>query len=110
MTHPEEHNSRDWIKFSYTREQMRRNAFKELTYIPPLVVALVIVMLLPSPTGLAIGMFVSGITGIFMIRKREIVSSMMIVRGKPAVIIGFLWVLFAWGGAILVILAKMFNW
>ena len=55
-------------------------------------------------------MFVAGFIGVIMIRKQEIVSSMMVVRGKPAVVIGFLWVLLAWGGALLAILVEMFDW
>jgi len=89
---------------------MRRNALKEMVYVPPLVVALVVIALLSSLTGLAIGMFVAGFIGVIMIRKQEIVSSMMVVRGKPAVVIGFLWILLAWGGALLAILVEMFDW
>jgi len=110
MTHPEEKPPSRWITFSRTRSQVRHNVRKELIYVPPLIMALAIIALWPSLFGLATGMFVAGFVGLIMIKKQEMVSSMIVVRGKPAIVIGVLWVLLVWGIAIIIILGEIFGW
>jgi len=110
MTHHNGNHSKGWIEFSRTREQMRYNARKELVYFPPLVAMFIIIALFPSLIGFAIGSFVGGFTGLIMLRQREVVSSMVTLRGKPAVAVGLFFVLLGWGGAVLAVLVKIFKW
>ncbi len=110
MTHHEEKHANKWIAISHTRSQMQHNAHKELIYLLPLIGAFIVMALLPSLLGFSIGMLIAGLVGLIMIKRQEIVSSMIVVRGKPAIIVGLLWVLLAWGGAVLAVLAKILNW
>ncbi len=87
-----------------------RNWRKEALYIAPLLVALLVMVLYPTFTGGAISTIIGGFTGIIVIWKQEVPSATMTIRGKPAVVLGSLWILLTWGGTVLAIVAKLSNW
>ncbi len=108
--HHKKNNDVSWIEISHSQAQRMSNLRKETLYMLPLLAAFVIVVLYPTFTGLIMGTIVGGFGGIIIVRRQEVASSMIVIRGKPAVVIGLLWVLFAWGGAVLAVLAKTLNW
>jgi len=110
MTHHKAPNSKKWVEFSRSREQRRRSWRKEVLYMSPLMIALLVMVFLPSITGLVIAGIISGLPGIIIIWKKEMPTTMVTVRGKPAVAGGVFYLLLMWGLTMLIIMGKIFKW
>ena len=94
----------------FSRAQMRKNMRQEVLYSLPMLLGLAIIVLFPTMWGVACGGFVGGFTGIIIIRQRKAPSAYWTIEGVPAVILGILIVIIAWGGALLGTLSYLFHW
>ncbi len=94
----------------FSRTQIWRNLRLEVFYSLPMLLGLAIIVLFPTMWGTACGGIVGGFTGIIIMRQRKAPSAYWTIEGTPAVILGALIVVIAWGGALLGILAYLFHW
>lgn len=96
--------------FGVSQAQFWKNWREEALYSIPMLLGLAIMVLFPTMWGATCGVIVMGFTGIIIIYQRKAPSAFMTIEGTPAVLIGALLVIFLWGGALAVILARLFHW
>ena len=95
---------------NFSRRQMLKNLRQETLYMLPTLIGFAIIVLFPTILGVIAGGIAAGFTGVIVIRQRKAPSAFATIKGTPAVIIGILIVIIAWGGALLGLLAYLFHW
>ena len=99
-----------YVKASISRKTVRRNLRKEILYSLPMFIGMAVIAISHSFAGMVAGGIIAGVSGIIVIWKQEAPTSFVVVRGKPAVVMGGLYVAMTWGLVVLVILAYVFHW